>query len=145
MIALSWNCRGLGNARSVRVLGDLIKSRKLDFLFLSETLVDEVTIKKLCSKLGFHSYFSVDCVGHTGGLAVYWKGNVELTISDSSTNHIDVIFLKGGFHQWRLSCYYGFPERARRREAWDFIRMLANKSILPWCIFGRFQRYVAGV
>lgn len=85
------------------MLGDLVKSRKPNFLNLSETLVGEITIKKLCFKLGFYSYFSVDCVGHSGGLAVYRKRNVELVISDSSTNHIDVIFLKEGLHQWRRS------------------------------------------
>lgn len=139
MISLSWNCRGLGNTRSVRVLGNLVKSRKPDFLFLSETLVGEDTIEKLCSKLGFYKYYAVNCNGHSGGLAVYRKRNVELIISDSSVNHIDVIFLRGGQHHWRMSCYYGFPERSRRREAWNFIRLLASKSTLPWCIIGDFN------
>ena len=35
---LSWNCRGLGNPHTVCALGDLIRSRKPDFLFLSETI-----------------------------------------------------------------------------------------------------------
>lgn len=128
MISLSWNCRGLGNARSVRILGDLTKSRKPDFLFLSETLVGGTKIKKLCSKFGFSDCFAVDNIGHSGGLAVMWKRNIEVVVTDASSNNIDVIFLKDGNHHWRMTCYYGFPERTGRREAWEFIQLLANKS-----------------
>lgn len=35
-----------------------------------------------------------------------------------------------------LTLYYGFPERTRRKEAWDMIRSLARLSSLPWCIMG---------
>lgn len=40
MKIISWNCRGLGNARAVRALGDLVKSHKPNILFLLETLSD---------------------------------------------------------------------------------------------------------
>lgn len=36
-------------------------------------------------------------------------------------------------------CHVGFPERARRRESWEFIKWLAGKSALPWCILGDFN------
>jgi hypothetical protein len=40
---------------------------------------------------------------------------------------------------WILTCYYGFPERARRRDAWDLLRELRDTSSLPWCIIGDFN------
>jgi hypothetical protein len=40
---------------------------------------------------------------------------------------------------WRLTCYYGYPERGRRRQAWDMLRDLRNMSPLPWCIIGDFN------
>lgn len=40
---------------------------------------------------------------------------------------------------WRLSCYYGFPERSRRKDFWTFIHKLASLSSLPWCIWGDFN------
>lgn len=43
-----------------------------------------------------------------------------------------------------MSCYHGFPERTRRRKAWDFIRLLANKFALPWCIVGNFNHMLQG-
>ena len=39
MNLLSWNCQGVGNRDTVRVLGDLLKSINPAFVFLSETLV----------------------------------------------------------------------------------------------------------
>lgn len=68
-----------------------------------------------------------------------WKRSVDIKVFGSSNNYIDVEILKGNNPWWRLTCYYGFPERSRRREAWDLIRCLASKSNLPWCIMGDFN------
>lgn len=56
-----------------------------------------------------------------------------------SQNHIDVLFLESNVASWRLSCFYGFPERARRKNSWDFIRHLSSLSQLLWWIFGDFN------
>lgn len=136
---LSWNCRGLGNSRTVHVSGDLIKDRKPDFLFLSETLVMNNKLKELSVKFGFKNYFAVDRVGRGGGLAVMWKPNVACKVDNYSQNHINVIMLNNSIPYWRLTCYYGFPEMSKRRDAWNFIRRLATGSSLPWCIVGDFN------
>ena len=136
---LSWNCRGLGNARAVRVLRDVVKSRKPDLLFLSETLVCSDKINDLCHKLGFVDCFNIDCIGRSGGLAVMWKNTVACTVDSSSLNHIDIMILKDQSPHWRLTCFYGMPERERRTDSWDLIRQLCSISPLPWCIFGDFN------
>lgn len=56
--------------------GDLVKSRKPNKLFLIETLTYSGRIKKLCSKLGFDNYWSVDSIGRSGGLAFLWDKSV---------------------------------------------------------------------
>lgn len=66
MILLGWNCRGLGQPRTVRVLKEMLKSHKPDILFLSETLVEGNKIEALASKLGFGKNFSVDRQGRGG-------------------------------------------------------------------------------
>lgn len=91
------------------------------------------------AKIGFFDCFSVDCVGRNGGLAIFWKRSVEIHISDFSQNHTDVLMYKNNMPSWRLSCYYGFPERSRRKDAWEFIRDLARKDSIPWCILGDFN------
>lgn len=37
---------------------------------------------------------------------------------------------------WRLTYFYGFPERTRMRDSWELLKYLASKSNLPWCILG---------
>lgn len=38
MNCVTWNCRGLGQPRTVRALSDLVRDRRPDILFLSETI-----------------------------------------------------------------------------------------------------------
>lgn len=139
MNALCWNCRGVGNPRTVRVLSDLVKSLNPDFLFLSETISKADKVEQIRIKLGFSHCFAVDCVGHSSGLGVFWRNNVGCEISSYSQNHVDVNFLQNNVAAWRLSCFYGFPERTRRQSSWDFIRFLANKYDIPWCIMEDFN------
>ncbi|KAK1381145.1 hypothetical protein POM88_027889 [Heracleum sosnowskyi] len=129
---LSWNCRGLGNARTVRALGDLIRSRKPVFVFLSETISFSNKIEEIRVKFGFSSSFVVDRVGRGGGLAILWKPCVNCSVLESSSNYIDVCISDNNVHVWRLMCFYGFPERVRRQDSWNLIRSLAASSSLPW-------------
>lgn len=106
---LSWNCRGLGSPRTVRVLGNLIKSHNPNVLFLSETISKAGRIEQLRVKFGFSQCFAVDCVGRSGGLGVFWRHNVECEVFGYSQNHIDLNFMQNNVARWRLSCLYGFP------------------------------------
>ncbi|XP_074352672.1 uncharacterized protein LOC141691818 [Apium graveolens] len=136
---LSWNCRGLGNSRAVRVLRDLVKTRKPDFLFLSETRVYSNKIMELSSSFGFANNYVVDCIGRAGGLAIMWMNTVSCSINRSSMNYIDVDIIDNLVPSWKLTCFYGMPERVRRRKSWDLLRHLSSMSQLPWCIFGDFN------
>lgn len=139
MNLLSWNCRGMGNPRAVRVFGDLLKSRNPDFVFLCETLVDASVINNLVDRFGFHNSFVVDRTGRGGGLAIMWKKSVLCQVLDSSSNHINLNIMDGVNISWRLTCFYGFPERTHRQESWEFLRSLASNITIPWCVFGDFN------
>lgn len=117
MSCLSWNCRGLGSPRTVRVLKDLLRVHKPVFVFLMETLSFANKIEDLRVRFGFDNCFSVDRVGRSGGLAILWMNKFKCEVSTYSRNHIDVLVSENNAHSWRLSCYYGFPERDRRKEA----------------------------
>ncbi|XP_074358060.1 uncharacterized protein LOC141697539 [Apium graveolens] len=129
----------MGNPRAIRIFGDLIKSRNLDFIFLSETLVVSKDIEGIAEKFGYSSSFTVDKVGRGGGLAILWERSITCNVVDSSLNHIDVHVMENAGIGWRLTCYYGYPEASRRQEAWDMLRRLAHDNNLPWCIFGDFN------
>ena len=139
MNALGWNCRGVGSSCTVRVLKEMIKSHKPDLLCLSETLADSNKISALASKLGYANFFAVDKQGRGGGLALFWKHNLVCNVFDSSNNHIDVVIKEQNGGDWRLTWFYGFPERERRQDSWELLRSLASVSQLPWCIFGDFN------
>ena len=60
MIGASWNCRGLGNPRAVLALRDIIKSRKLNFIFLCETLVHANKINEMKYFFSYYRSFCMD-------------------------------------------------------------------------------------
>lgn len=136
MNLVGWNYRGLGQPRTVRVLKEMVKSHQPRILFLSETLVEGNKIETLASKIGYENFFSVDRQGRSGGLAVFWRNNVRCFVVDYSQNHIDINVKESHSVMWRLTCFYGFPERERRQASWDFLRALASRSQLSWLIFG---------
>lgn len=65
--------------------------------------------------------------------------NVSCTVTNASSNHIDVHILERNIPSWKITCFYGFPERSRRHESWNFLRYLAQVDQLPWCAFGDFN------
>ena len=81
MSIISWNCRGLGNCLAVRVLADLMSSKRPTVLFLMETklLVDEMI--PIRDELGYQSMLAVPSVRRSGGLALFWKDGVTVRIS----------------------------------------------------------------
>lgn len=95
-------------------------------MFLSETLSDSKVIQELAEKFGFFDYFAVDKVGRGGGLALMWKRSVGCKVVDHSNNYIDVHIMIGQVVDWRLTCFYGYPERNRRQESWNLIRSLVK-------------------
>ncbi|GAU36575.1 hypothetical protein TSUD_362450 [Trifolium subterraneum] len=123
MIILSWNCRGLGGPSAIPNLKKLAQGHKPDILFLSETLSYTRQLESIRVMLGFDSCLAIDVEGRSGGLAVFWKDSMK----------------DDQWGEWRLTCYYGFPERSRRRAAWDLLRELRNMSSIPWCIIGDFN------
>lgn len=142
MNVISWNCRGLGNPRAVRALWDVVKSHKPNILFLMETLSNKERIKHLCGKLGFDNHWTVECVGRSGGVAMFWNSNVKCVVFNHGVNFIDAQITNVNEVKWRMTGFYGFPERARRRESWDLLKLLASVSDLPWVVVGDFNDMV---
>lgn len=89
--------------------------------------------------LKFDSYLSVDVVGISGGLAVLWRDSIKFNILNFSRNFVNLVIQDDAKEEWRLACYYGYPERHRRREAWDMLRELRDMWKTPWCVIGDFN------
>ncbi|MCH83137.1 endonuclease/exonuclease/phosphatase family protein, partial [Trifolium medium] len=117
----------------------LIRKYKPDVMILYETLANSNKINELRYKLGFDSCFAVDRDGRGGGVAVYWNNHMDLTLSSYSLNHVDIEVADSVKGNWRLTGFYGYPERSRRRDSWNFLCQLSHRSDLPWCIIGDFN------
>jgi hypothetical protein len=82
---------------------------------------------------------SVDVEGRSGGLSVLWKDTIKCRVMNYSRNFINLVVEEKEEGEWRLTCYYGFPERGRRAQAWNLLRELRDMSELPWCVIGDFN------
>lgn len=89
--------------------------------------------------MGFEGLFVVERVGMSGGLALLWRETGMATLLSYSTNYIDVSVTLDGEPPWRLTCFYGFPERSRRQQSWSLLRDLKAQSSLPWIVIGDFN------
>ncbi|XP_058752390.1 uncharacterized protein LOC131625554 [Vicia villosa] len=56
-----------------------------------------------------------------------------------SRNFVNIIVTDEARGDWRLTCYYGYPERSRRRQAWELLKEISRVSNIPWCIIGDFN------
>jgi len=89
--------------------------------------------------LGYDSCLAVDVEGRSGGLAVFWKNVSNCRVLNYFRNFINLIVEDREVGDWRLTCYYGFPERALCRDALDLLRVSRDMPSLSWCIIGDFN------
>ncbi|KAL9671576.1 hypothetical protein QQ045_009146 [Rhodiola kirilowii] len=138
MKILSWNCRGLGNPRSVRALSDLVRSSGPHVVGLIETKLQRGKLEWLKRKVGFSNGVEVarTCLG--GGLMLLWRPEIQIALKSFSRYHIDVWIGEGdGF---RLTIFYGCPITGRREETWNLLRSLKEGGQgLPWLVLGDFN------
>ncbi|XP_062174673.1 uncharacterized protein LOC133879886 [Alnus glutinosa] len=140
MMLLSWNCRGLGNSRTIRTLTNLVRNKKPHFVFLMETKMMKHKMEFLRNKLGFDSLFAVDCKGRSGGLILLWNSDVQLEIHNYSRRHINAMIQnQNKAYTWKLRCFYGHPEVGKREEGWNILRCVSQMALSPWMCVGDFN------
>ncbi|GAU34899.1 hypothetical protein TSUD_144300 [Trifolium subterraneum] len=139
MKILSWNCRGLSTPSAIPNLRNIAQGHQPDILFLSETLSKAQTMERVRVSLKFNSCLSVDVEGRSGGLSVMWRDTIKCRVMNYSRNFINLVVEDKEEGEWQLTCYYGYPERGRRSQAWELLRELRDMSDLPWCIIGDFN------
>ena len=90
MSTLSWNCRGLGNPRTVQEIVDIVSAKRPKLIFLMEVKIGRASIEKVRNKLCYEGMFVVDSVRCGGGLVLLWKEKNWVSLISYSKNHIDV-------------------------------------------------------
>ena len=117
MNCISWNCHGLGQTRAVLELTNLVKMYAPSIVFLMETKSREGYLKKLCAKLHLENVFIVPRINTSGGLALYWRNDIDLKVMNSFTSYINTVVNPGEDDAWRFTSFYGDPAIANREHS----------------------------
>jgi hypothetical protein len=88
MNLLRVNCRGCGQPEAVQELHELVEQFRPVVAFLMETQMDEERAFQLRHRLGLHNALAVGAKGLTGGLALFWRGDVTVAVHSKSKSHI---------------------------------------------------------
>jgi exonuclease III len=118
----------------------MVKENHPNILFLMETKCRKAKLELLRVKMGYEGLFVVDPVGRSGGLALFWRDDVDLEIQNFSRRHINSI-VKGvdGESSWKLTSFYGHPNWSKRHESWALLRYLQSYRPAPWLVIGDFN------
>jgi hypothetical protein len=139
MSTFFWNCRGLGNAATVRELRDFVKEFAPSFLCVVETQIHRSRVELLAGTLGYDNVFAVSSTGRSGGLAIFWNNSIKLDILSYSQYHIDAAVTPSLEEPWRLTCVYGEAHASERHKTWDMLKFIKASSPLPWLCIGNFN------
>ncbi|KAL9675743.1 hypothetical protein QQ045_003949 [Rhodiola kirilowii] len=137
MKLLCWNCRGVGGPRTVRLLGDFVRTHHPSILGLIETKKEDGNWDSLRFKLGFRGCLFVNSQGRSGGLALLWTEEIEVELCGLSFFHIDVVVK--GVQDFYLTLFYCNPRVQERANSWDLLRSLRRGSTTPWLTMGDFN------
>lgn len=105
-------------------------------------MTDEARLEILQISIDFEHRWVVSREGRGGGLVLYWKSSINLTIIGSDKNFIDAIIDKDSENEFRLTGFYGEPEIARRIEVWNKLRDLNSQPHIPCFCFGDFNEII---
>lgn len=126
MNVLCWNCRGIGNPRTVHALWKWCASFAPVLVFLSETKTNNSRSESIKNSLGFNCAFGVSSVGKSGGLCFYWNSNnIDFDLVSYSANHICGKVSQGDV-SWYFIGIYGWPDSSDKHKTWHLIHSLCS-------------------
>ena len=124
MSCLAWNYRGLGNLRTGREIVEITRAKDLSVVFLAETLTDDARLEIVQRSIERDHQWVVRREGRGGGLDLFWKSSINLTVVSFSKYFIHAVINKDSDNEWHLTGFYDEPETTRNTKAWDQLRYL---------------------
>ncbi|CAN6881852.1 unnamed protein product [Brassica oleracea] len=135
---LSWNYQGLGGDLTVPRIRELKRVHAPDILYFMETKnQDDFVIQNLKSS-EYSQHFTIPPTGLSGGLALVWKADVNLTVLKASPNYIDTQIDHKG-NSFYITFIYGAPQQENRESVWEEISALGLNRDSAWAISGDFN------
>ena len=96
-------------------------------------------LKDVKRKFQFENMFVSPRTSKGGGLLLFWRSSIDISVEGSDKNHIDTIINKNKDNEWRFIGFYGKLDTQKRIESWDLLRTLKRKFQSPWLCAGDFN------
>jgi hypothetical protein len=108
--------------------------------FILETEVSGSRVSSLRWSFGLRNCLSIDSVGLSGGLALFWDESINVTLLSQGERYFDVVIKEDpGVTPWRATFIYGEPRVENRGDMWDLLRDLCGVWSGPWMVIGDFN------
>ena len=118
MNAIAWNCQGAGAYLTKQHLKELHRCFSPRFLFLSETKNNFNFLQDFKFEFGYDNLFTVEPVGRSGGLALFYMNDDEVQIEFSNERMIDTAAKIEGQKVF-ITFVYGDPVIEYRELVWE--------------------------
>lgn len=121
---------------TVHRIRELRSSISPDVMFLMETKNQDSYVSHIFDSLKYQYKFTIPPLGLSGGLALFWKDEVELEILSSSPHFIDTKISSYGKLTSFVTFIYGEPQQENRGQFWDHISLLGAGRDDAWLLTG---------
>ncbi|XP_074278185.1 uncharacterized protein LOC141601781 [Silene latifolia] len=138
MSLLSLNYQGLGHPDAVGALRHLIRWEAPTMVLFCETKLSGREMTTVRAKFEGYAGMEVDSVGRSGGLAFWWKKEIDCEFVSASVHYMDFV-VREEAGDWRVMGFYGWPSVADRHLSWDLLRILGRQLTRPYVCIGDFN------
>ncbi|XP_038688766.1 uncharacterized protein LOC119987931 [Tripterygium wilfordii] len=143
MDCIIWNCQGAASKEFNRTLKDMLKFYKPGILGLLEPKVSGAQADSLCNQWGFENWVRVEAFGFSGGIWVFWKETLQISVIKTHPQFIHLRVQSNGINSWLLTVVYGSPNFNLRKLLWMDLNSEIKDNLDPWMVVGDFNSVVS--
>ena len=125
----------MGSKWTISYLREIWGKHRLAFLFLPETKQKFEFVQSFQFHFGYSHLHTVDPIGRSDGLALFYDSTYKVNIISSNNRIIDVETEYKGKRIF-LSFVYGEPNQNLRDQVWERLTRLGISRDEPWFIIG---------
>jgi len=85
-----------------------------------------------------------NCEGQSGGLAIFWKKEINFHLRVVSRLYLDGDVVEPDGFVWRFTGFYGESKTDRKELSWRALRALNAARRHQWLCMGDFNEILAG-
>ncbi|KAG8482208.1 hypothetical protein CXB51_026860 [Gossypium anomalum] len=125
-----WNCRGIENSTTVRMLRQLLVANDPDIIFLCETKTNTNKMASIRIKCRMEGCLVVNAISQSG---------IKVEIKNYSNNHIDSYIQLDNDVSFHFTGFYENADLNKRQSSWDILRKVGETIRENWIIGGDFN------